>query len=461
MASTKNYNEQGNIFPLAILILLLIYLPFLGYVHLFDWDEINFAECAREMVISKNYLSVQIDFKPFFEKPPLFFWFQSFFYHLFGTNEFSARLPNVVIAILLSIYFLHYSLKKYNLKFGIIWCTIYHCSILPFVYNKSGIIDPVYNAFCFVGFFNILEGMSSKKYKYGIYAGILLGLATLTKGPVAPGLVILSALVFFLFKYRFELSTHLKFWYRYSILISLSLLFIVGIWTGVETSRHGTVFILEFFKYQIRLLTTSDAGHQQAFYYHIILVLIGCSPSSYLALLSLTIKSKKEININTNSDMIFGCWILIVIVLIIFTLVQTKIAHYSSMAYIPISFIAATFLTYGSVDKKYIYIFKWHLIFLITLIVTFILAMIYKDQLILVFKDEFVKQSLTELTTVGFNWGQIIGLIICGVGFIILLSKFQKMYHQLVILALGHVLFMYLILILILPKAEEISQKSL
>ena len=28
----------------------LLFIPFLGRVHLFDWDEINFAECSREMI---------------------------------------------------------------------------------------------------------------------------------------------------------------------------------------------------------------------------------------------------------------------------------------------------------------------------------------------------------------------------------------------------------------------------
>lgn len=28
----------------------LFFIPFLGSVRLFDWDEINFAECAREMI---------------------------------------------------------------------------------------------------------------------------------------------------------------------------------------------------------------------------------------------------------------------------------------------------------------------------------------------------------------------------------------------------------------------------
>ena len=39
---------------------IILFLPGLGLIHLFDWDEINFAEAAREMIVTKNYLTVQI-----------------------------------------------------------------------------------------------------------------------------------------------------------------------------------------------------------------------------------------------------------------------------------------------------------------------------------------------------------------------------------------------------------------
>ena len=51
----------------------LVFIPFLGGVHLFDWDEINFAEISREMITTDNYFAAQINYQPFWEKPPLFF----------------------------------------------------------------------------------------------------------------------------------------------------------------------------------------------------------------------------------------------------------------------------------------------------------------------------------------------------------------------------------------------------
>ena len=55
---------------------LILFIPFLGRAHLFDWDEINFAESAREMIATGDYLTVRINYLPFWEKPPLFIWMQ-------------------------------------------------------------------------------------------------------------------------------------------------------------------------------------------------------------------------------------------------------------------------------------------------------------------------------------------------------------------------------------------------
>ena len=67
-----------------------LFFPFLGGVHLFDWDEINFAEAAREMIETGDYLTVKINYQPFWEKPPLFIWMQVLSMKLFGINEFGA-----------------------------------------------------------------------------------------------------------------------------------------------------------------------------------------------------------------------------------------------------------------------------------------------------------------------------------------------------------------------------------
>ena len=91
----RNYAIQ----LLIIIFGLILFLP-TGNVHLFDWDEINFAEAAREMLVTGDYFTVTIDFQPFWEKPPFFIWLQAFSMQIFGINEFAARLPNALCGVL-------------------------------------------------------------------------------------------------------------------------------------------------------------------------------------------------------------------------------------------------------------------------------------------------------------------------------------------------------------------------
>jgi len=136
-----------------ILLGICFYFPFLGGVPLFDWDEINFAESAREMILTENYSHVQIDFKPFWEKPPLFFWMQTAAMHLFGINEFAARFPNAWVGVLTLLTLFLIGKKLKDNTFGFIWALMYLGAFTPHLYFKSGIIDPTFNLCIFLGIY--------------------------------------------------------------------------------------------------------------------------------------------------------------------------------------------------------------------------------------------------------------------------------------------------------------------
>jgi 4-amino-4-deoxy-L-arabinose transferase-like glycosyltransferase len=173
------------------------FIPFIGSSHLFDWDEINFAESAREMILTGNYATVQINYMPFWEKPPLFFWMQVLAmkaFNVFDPNsgfapEFGARFPNAIIGIITLLVFYRIGRKLYNEKFGLLWALGYLGSFTPHLYFKSGIIDPTFNLFIFLGVWYFSQSVStnqntSKRQTYGLLSGLFVGLAILTKGPV-------------------------------------------------------------------------------------------------------------------------------------------------------------------------------------------------------------------------------------------------------------------------------------
>ena len=142
-------NRYKNYFYILLLGSVLFF-PFLGNSHLFDWDEINFAEASREMLLTGNYTQTQIDFQEFWEKPPLFFWMQALSMKLFGINEYAARFPNAVCGIFTLLILFNIGTKLKDTKFGWLWVLCYAGSILPQFYFKSGIIDPWFNLFIFL-----------------------------------------------------------------------------------------------------------------------------------------------------------------------------------------------------------------------------------------------------------------------------------------------------------------------
>ncbi|MEN9510314.1 MAG: hypothetical protein RLZZ370_133 [Bacteroidota bacterium] len=337
-----------------------LFLPFLGSVHLFDWDEINFAEAAREMLVSGNYQLVQIDFQPFWEKPPLFIWLQVLSMKLFGVNEWAARLPNAIAGIItLNIL---YSLGSRRTSFfgGMFWVLLYAGSLTPHFYFKSGIMDPVFNLFMFLAIIQLYQSSRRSElvanYRLNfMLAGLFTGLAVLTKGPVALLLIGLTALIFYL-------RRGLRYFPSISELGAALLSFtaVVSVWFLPEWLRHGNWFMEKFITYQLDLFKGNMEAHEQPFWYHPLVLLVGCFPAAIFALPALKINRDRSSEIN-----LFHEWMLILfwVVLVVFSITKTKIVHYSSMCWFPLSFMGM--LTMWDIFRNQTKSYRWLTIILL------------------------------------------------------------------------------------------------
>jgi hypothetical protein len=313
-----------------------LFIPFIGGVSLFDWDEINFAEISREMIMTGDYLNIQVNYKPFFEKPPLFFWLQVLSMKSFGINEFAARLPNALAGILVVVFLFKTGTRWIDRRFGLFWALSYMGSILPALYHKSGIIDPWFNLFIFSAIVAWVEGIrnSNSVVKWFLLSGLLSGLAVLTKGPVGPLLIGFTVLI-------------MRIWSREKKYLTLTnvMLFILGntiiagIWFGINWLSNGPDFITAFLKYQAELLTKSVAGHKGFPGYHLVVSLFGVFPASLLAIAAFRRKVADEAADQYHLRLLMI--IITIVVLVLFSIVQSKIVHYSSLAYYPISFLSA------------------------------------------------------------------------------------------------------------------------
>lgn len=339
---TTPKNLKIRIYAVVVTMGIVFFVPFLGAVHLFDWDEINFAEAAREMIETGDYLTVRIDYEPFHEKPPLFIWAQVASMKVFGVNEFAARFPSAIVGLISILFVFWIGERIFNYFFGIFWVLAYLGSFLPHFYFKTGIIDPTFNLFIFAGvyflgeFFFRKEQPNEKKSRVNrnlVFAGLSIGLAVLTKGPVGYLLVFLTLLIFWFFNRK-----QIKFPVPGFILFTILAFAPLAIWYfAVFLASDSNVFV-DFINYHWRLLTTEDAGHGGPIYYHFIVLLIGCFPASIFALRAFK-RNEEDSGYQRN----FKQWtiILLLVVLVVFSIVKTKIIHYSSLGYFPLTFLAA------------------------------------------------------------------------------------------------------------------------
>ena len=337
---------------------LVCFLPFLGSVHLFDWDEINFAENAREMLVTNNWGSITINFEPFWEKPPLFIWMQAISMKIFGINEFAARFPTVLSSLLTLnlIYFI--GVKHFRPSLAAVWVLVYLGSLIPHFYIRTGLIDPTFNLFIFLAIYQLALAYSHfQKVENNnanvIWGAVFVGLAILTKGPVA---LLIFLLVFFILCF-FTRKIFIKpFAFVLAVFIILG---IVSAWFMPETLKNGTWFIQRFLQYQFELLTQNVAGHQQPFYYHFIVLFFGCFPAAFFAIKAffLRIENHREKPFFITFQILF--WV----VLILFSIVKTKIIHYSSLCWLPLTFLAAYYI--DKLLAENIKIKNWQKLFLL------------------------------------------------------------------------------------------------
>ena len=61
-------------------------------------DEPRYAWIARDMAESGDWITPRLYGKPWFEKPPLYYWSAALSFKLFGVNEATARLPSAVLS---------------------------------------------------------------------------------------------------------------------------------------------------------------------------------------------------------------------------------------------------------------------------------------------------------------------------------------------------------------------------
>jgi len=180
----RNLISKKNFFTIAVLLLVLWRAFLNGAIPLMDKTEARYAEIARIMAETNDYITPQIDYEIWFwAKPPLSTWLSALSFDAFGVSEFTARLPYLLLSILL-IFLIGKYAKRENLPFflpGFIVLTIpeflIHAGVVS---TDTSLMFAV--TLVMLSFWEALHHPEKPFWKYLIFVGFGLGL--LAKGPI-------------------------------------------------------------------------------------------------------------------------------------------------------------------------------------------------------------------------------------------------------------------------------------
>jgi 4-amino-4-deoxy-L-arabinose transferase-like glycosyltransferase len=205
--------------------LLVVRLVSMVTVPFTDTTEARYAEIARKMVETGNWLTPQFDYGvPFWGKPPLHTWLSAGGMELMGINEFAARFPILLtsLAVLLLLYIWVAGIAGRNtallsvvvlasmgLFFG---ASAFVMTDMPMVLGTTLVMVSFWNGVC--------RGPSSTFWGLALFFGLAIGL--LAKGPVAVVLGVIPIVIWLAITRNWSLAARLPWLKGTTLMLALT-----------------------------------------------------------------------------------------------------------------------------------------------------------------------------------------------------------------------------------------------
>ncbi|WP_298273571.1 glycosyltransferase family 39 protein [Geobacter sp.] len=173
------------------------FLQILHRIPLLEPDEGRYAEIPREMLESGDFVTPYLNYVKYFEKPPLLYWLNALSFKIFGLNEFAARLPTALFALLGILLTYHVGRTLYGRRAGLFSALVLGTATGYLVLGRFNVIDMTLSI-CMsatLGFFLLATRPDEKRatlYYYLFY--LSAALTVLAKGLI--GIVLPGGVIF-------------------------------------------------------------------------------------------------------------------------------------------------------------------------------------------------------------------------------------------------------------------------
>jgi 4-amino-4-deoxy-L-arabinose transferase len=329
MKTIKNTNIAFFLFLYLIILLIPTYtLP------LFETTEARYAEVAREMIETGNYLEPQFEGVKHFHKPPFAYWMMAVGMKIFGINGLGVRFFGVVAAVF-SVFLLY---KTAGLFFKeredwLLSALVLASSLLFLAVARIASTDIYLTFFTIAAQYFLLKQIFYEKSFFNASAyGILLGFGFITKGPIIFLFTILPYLIGKIFFKSHRNNFTLK-----EIVISFLLFLAVALPWYIAVIVKNPDLLYYFLKVQtVDRVATNRFHRDQAFYFFFLIFFVSFFPHIIYFIKSL-------INFKKLESSLKSLFLYILVPFFIFQISKSKLATYI----LPFYGTASLFAYYG------------------------------------------------------------------------------------------------------------------
>ncbi len=158
---------------------------------LIDRDEPRFAEASREMLERGDFVVPFFNDHERFDKPPLIYWLQCGAYRLLGENEFAARLPSAICAALVAVALAAWGARLFDAASGWRAAIIFSTCLQAVVHARAAAADMAMVLFVTLAawagweWLRVAAANGNGQRRLCAALGVALGLGFLAKGPIA------------------------------------------------------------------------------------------------------------------------------------------------------------------------------------------------------------------------------------------------------------------------------------
>jgi 4-amino-4-deoxy-L-arabinose transferase-like glycosyltransferase len=341
----QRLNHRPGHYALLLAAAAVLFFPNLGGPSLWDIDEGNNAEAAREMMEAGDLIVPTFNYEIRPDKPALLYWLQIGAYRLFGVGEFAARLPSALAALAAVLLTYEFGRRLFGPPAGLLAGLVLASSVLFCASAHFANPDSLLNAFTVLTLLVFWGSFARGGRGWFVPAGLSTGFAVLAKGPV--GLVLPSAatLLFLILSRRWRLLLDRRL--AWGVLAFCLVALPWYIWVGAETKAG---WLRDFFwTHNVNRYLSAMEGHRGPVYYHVLSFLAGFAPWSiflgFLLCPRLLIRAADTPHADDpqrDGRRFLWCWVAVYFVF--FSISGTKLPNYILPVYPPMALLTADFL---------------------------------------------------------------------------------------------------------------------